>query len=254
MTFSNFKNRKGQRLDTSFHQGGNTNCLVILGHGVTGNKDRPLLIAVAEGLAQRGWPCLRMSFAGNGASDGRFEDSNISSNAEDIADVIASLPSNIKVAYCGHSMGAAAGVCCSASEESIRVLVSLAGMVQTKAFFQREFGTIVVNEGTMWDDPQFPLSSTYANDLLQIGDTLSRIRELKAPLLLIHGSNDDVVLPEDSKLALDNAPGPKKLVLMDGAEHSFGEQYYPRIVEEIDQWLNLFLCGDNRVTTKRLND
>lgn len=241
MDFSNLKNRNGQRLDTSFHKGTNPKCLLILGHGVTGNKDRPLLIAVAEGLVQRGWPCLRMSFAGNGASEGRFVDSNISSNANDIADVISSLPSDLAIAYCGHSMGAAAGVCCAASNSKIRALVSLAGMVQTKAFYQREFGTIVVDKGKMWEDPQFSLSSTFANDLLQIGDTISKIRELKAPFLLVHGTNDDVVFPEDSKLAWAAASEPKKLVCLDGAEHSFGDQYYPRIIEEIHQWLTAFL-------------
>ena len=73
-----FTNRHGERLDVSFHHGDKNDRLVILGHGVTGDKDRPLLVAVAEGLAAAGWSCLRMSFAGNGHSEGDFRAATIS--------------------------------------------------------------------------------------------------------------------------------------------------------------------------------
>ena len=36
--------------------------LVILGHGVTGNKDRPLLIALAEALEASGFSVLLFLF------------------------------------------------------------------------------------------------------------------------------------------------------------------------------------------------
>ena len=67
-----FTNRHGERLDVSFHPGSHEDRLVLIGHGVTGDKDRPLVAAVAEGLAAKGWPCLRISFAGNGGSEGDF--------------------------------------------------------------------------------------------------------------------------------------------------------------------------------------
>jgi predicted alpha/beta-hydrolase family hydrolase len=60
--FGEIKNPQGERLDYSFHPGqaGSKN-IVILGHGVTGNKDRPFIVALAEGLAATGVATLRVS-------------------------------------------------------------------------------------------------------------------------------------------------------------------------------------------------
>jgi alpha/beta superfamily hydrolase len=77
MEVDDIRNDQGERMDAAFHPGERTGVLLILGHGVTGDKDRPLLVALAEGLAKRGWPCLRISFSGNGESEGRFVDSCI---------------------------------------------------------------------------------------------------------------------------------------------------------------------------------
>ncbi|MGB1521387.1 MAG: alpha/beta hydrolase, partial [Limisphaerales bacterium] len=70
------RNRHGERLDYAFHPTqGEARGLVILGHGVTGNKDRPLLIALAEALEASGFSVLRFSFSGNGLSEGHVVDS-----------------------------------------------------------------------------------------------------------------------------------------------------------------------------------
>src|SRR5690606_9062424 len=101
--------------------------LVIIGHGVTANLDRPLLKALADGLAAKGWPCLRLSFSGNGNSEGDFRESNITKESEDLADLIESLPDETELAYIGHSMGGAVGIMTAAEDERIKVLVTLAG-------------------------------------------------------------------------------------------------------------------------------
>ena len=45
--FDEIKNGHGERLDYAFHEGerGAKN-IVVLGHGVTGNKDRPFIVAL----------------------------------------------------------------------------------------------------------------------------------------------------------------------------------------------------------------
>lgn len=47
--FGEIRNRHGERLDYTFHAGeaGGKN-IVVLGHGVTGNKDRPFVVALGE--------------------------------------------------------------------------------------------------------------------------------------------------------------------------------------------------------------
>ena len=238
---TNFTNRHGERLDVSFHHGDKSDRLVILGHGVTGDKDRPLLVAVAEGLAAAGWSCLRVSFAGNGHSEGDFRAATISRESEDLQDLIAQLPGNQRIAYIGHSMGAAVGVKTAAANARIEVVISLAGMVRSASFCRREFGMVTPDQGFMWDEPMFPLSQAYVDDLYQIGDLFSDVARLHQPLLLIHGTTDDVVFPEDSIDAHQAAQEPKRLVLIDGAQHSF-DDHYPQVIAAATAWLDAHLA------------
>jgi pimeloyl-ACP methyl ester carboxylesterase len=241
MTSSEVRNQAGERIDHTFHPGNRLNMLVILGHGVTGNKDRPLLVAVAEGLAKRGWPCLRISYTGNGDSGGRFEDSNITKETGDLASVIDGVPEDVKIAYIGHSMGGAVGVMTAAKDARIRVLVSLAGMTHTGDFVRREFGDVTPGQGFMWEDENCPLSQAYVDDLTNIGSTLDAAPKVVQPWLLIHGSEDDVVPITDGEDAFAAATTIKRWLPIDGAGHSFDESAYPTIVESIDAWLSEYL-------------
>lgn len=237
MTDSEIRNRSGERIDHTFHPGNRADALVILGHGVTGNKDRPHLVALAEGLAARGWPCLRISFSGNGGSEGRFQDSCITKETGDLQAVLDAVPDTAKAAYVGHSMGGAVGVLTAARDLRIRALVSLAGMTRTADFVQREFAGVTPGDGFMWEDANFPLSSTYVDDLRLIGDTVSAAEAVTQPWLLIHGDADDVVPIQDGRDAFDAATGEKEFLALPGAGHSFDEESYPKIVEAVDRWL-----------------
>lgn len=234
-------NAQGEVLDVAYHSAEKSDRLLILGHGVTGNKDRPLLIAVAEGLAARGWPCLRISFSGNGESQGRFEDSTITKEIGDLQAVLDAIPDTTRVAYCGHSMGGAVGVLTAVRDERVRVLITLAGMVFTKEFCEREFGEVTPGAGCMWDEETCPLSQAYVDDLHWHGSTLDAAAAMQVPWLLVHGTADDVVFPRDSEAAYEAAPEPKKLVSIGGAGHSFDEATYATVIEEIHAWLDKHL-------------
>ena len=238
MTDREIRNRANEKLDHTFHPGVRADALVILAHGVTGNKDRPHLIALAEGLSARGWPCLRISYSGNGESEGRFEDSCITKEIGDLQAVLDAIPHTTQVAYVGHSMGGAVGVLTAARDLRIKVLVSLAGMTHTAAFVEREFGEVTPGKGLMWEDENFPLSEIYVNDLKSIGDTLSAAEAVIQPWLLIHGDADDLVPLQDGRDAFLAATCEKKWLEISGAGHSFGESSYPQLVAAVDEWLD----------------
>lgn len=236
-------NRHGESLDFSFDPGSRETCLVVLGHGLTGNKDRPLLVHLAGELAARGWPCLRLSFSGNGGSEGEFTASTITKQIGDLQALLAAVPTGIRVAYLGHSMGGAVGLLTAVRNERIRALVSLAGMVFPAEFFEREFGSVVPGEGCMWEDEAFPVSQPFADDMKKHDDLLDAAAAVSVPWLLLHGSADDVVPPTDSEAACRAAVvEPRKLVEVADAGHSFDEASYPLLVEEIDLWLREHLA------------
>lgn len=235
--FGEIRNRHGERLDYTFHEAENhSKKIVVLGHGVTGNKDRPFVVALGEGLAAAGLPALRFSFSGNGGSEGVFTDSTISKEVDDLGAVLAVLD-GYTVCYVGHSMGGAVGVLRASEDNRIQLLVSLAGMVHTKAFAQREFGDVIPDEGFMWDEPDCPLSQAYMDDLTQINSVVDRAPQISVPWLLVHGDADDVVPLKDSHDILAKAGNQAQLITLEGANHVFSDEFTPVMVEKVIAWI-----------------
>ncbi|MBT3603911.1 MAG: alpha/beta fold hydrolase [Candidatus Latescibacteria bacterium] len=235
--FGDIKNNAGEKLDYVVHQGNaNSKQIVVLGHGVTGNKDRPFLVALADGLESAGINVLRFSFAGNGDSDGRFEDAVITKEVDDLGRVIDALD-GYTICFVGHSMGGAVGVLRASTDGRIQYLISLAGMVDTKGFAEREFGDVTPDAGNMWDDEDCPLSSAYMNDLTALDTVVNRATQIHVPWLLVHGTEDDVVPIEDSQLIFTKANEPKELVELPGADHVFGDADTAVMVEKVVTWV-----------------
>ena len=233
--FGEIRNGQGERLDYAFHEG-EGNRIVVIGHGVTGNKDRPALITLAEGLAAAGISVLRFSFSGNGGSDGAFTDSTITKEIADLGNVIDALD-GYNVCYVGHSMGGAVGVLRASADERIQLLVSLAGMVHTKAFAQREFGDVTPDEGFMWDEPDCPLSQAYMDDMAAIDSVAKSASKFAVPWLLVHGTEDDIVPIEDSRDILQYANEETELLELPGVDHVFSGDSTAIMVEKVVAWI-----------------
>ena len=235
--FGEIRNVHGEKLDYAFHEGDSeSKNIVVLGHGVTGNKDRPFIVELAKVLAATGIPALRFSFSGNGASEGKFTDSTISKEVDDLGTVLGVLE-GYAVCYVGHSMGGAVGVLRASNDSRIQLLVSLAGMVHTRAFAQREFGDVTPDAGFMWDDPDCPLSQAYMDDLGEIDSVVSSASRITVPWLLVHGDEDDVVPIEDSHDILAEANDSAQLITLEGADHVFSDESTSIMVQEVVAWI-----------------
>lgn len=235
--FGVIRNQQDEKLDYGYHEGeAGSKDLVLIGHGVTGNKDRPFVVALAEGLAASGVAALRFSFAGNGASEGRFEDCTISKEVDDLG-AIMDATAQRRIVYVGHSMGGAVGVIRASQDDRIQFLVSLAGMVDTQAFAMREFGEVQPGAGFMWDDEECPLSREYMADMARIGSVVDRASRIKVPWLLIHGDEDDVVPPHESKDIFERANEPKELFPISGSNHVFQGEAGKVMVTKAVEWI-----------------
>ncbi len=234
-------NREGEKLEHAFHPGSTENVLVILGHGLSGNKDRPLLVALANGISALGWPCLRISYSGNGGSDGDFTKSCPTKEIADLQSVLDLVPHEVRVAYIGHSMGGAVGVLTAARDSRVHGLVTLAGMADMVGFLKREFSDLTPGAGFMWDDESLPYSQIFADDLTQIENTFSAAEAVTQPWLVIHAADDDLVPIQDSRDAFAKAGGEKAWLEISHAGHSFDESSHPQIVQAIQEWLKTSL-------------
>lgn len=233
------KNNLGEKIDFSFQEGNESQAdwVVLLGHGVTGNKDRPIVVDTAKALNAAGFSTLSFSFSGNGDSEGRFQESTITKEIEDLGAVLDAV-SDRKVCYIGHSMGAAVGVLRAAHDQRIQCLVSLAGMVDTKAFAETEFGDLTPDKDVMWEEDDCPLSSAFMTDLCQsIGSVMPSAKEIYIPWLLVHGTEDDVVLPKDSNDLKEALKDRVELVAISGGDHSFNGEARPQATTSVVNWL-----------------
>jgi len=238
------KNIEGETLDYDFQSGRGTvipGWLVVLGHGVTGNKDRPVVADTAAALNEAGFDTLAFSFAGNGDSEGDFRECTISKEVKDLAYLLNAVAEKYpNIAYVGHSMGGAVGVISAAKDPRIKALVSLAGMVNTKAFAETEFGSETPDKGLMWEEEDCPLSSNFMKDLCQnIGSVAKQAEDVEAPWLLLHGTADDVVLPRDTEQILSLKGDKVKVVFVDGADHSFNDpEHKKQMTTAVVDWLS----------------
>lgn len=233
-------NTSREDLDYTFHgDPSDTSLLVVIGHGVTGNKDRPWAVGLAEALEAAGINALRFSFSGNGASGGKFEASTISKEVRDLKSIVNAADDEgfHRVCYIGHSMGAAVGVLLAARDERIQLLVSLSGMVHTKQFCEREFGDQTPGKGCMWDDEDCPLSQAFVDDMAKIDNVLAKTEKIEVPWLIVHGDADDVVPVEESKEIFAAAYEPKDLVILPGVDHVYSGDGLQPMIDAVLAWL-----------------
>lgn len=244
--FDNIQNSVGERLDASFHEDGlgepNGRLLVVIGHGVTANKDRDWAVALSETLQGDGIASLRFSFSGNGASEGDFRASCPTKEAADLGAVLDACD-GWQVIYVGHSMGAAVGVLVASRDIRIHALVSLGGMVHTGDFASRKFGELQAGHDCMWEKPECPLSQEFLDDMASIESVHALGALIMVPWLLVHGASDTVVPLEESEAMLEVAGGEVEMVAMDGVDHVFSGDAGPAMARIVTDWVRS-LCEE----------
>lgn len=232
------ENEQGERLDLTYQPGAaGDKALVVIGHGVTANKDRAFLVTLADALAAAGIASVRVSFSGNGDSGGRFEEATVTKEVADLGCVLDAFPDR-RIVYAGHSMGGAVGVIAAARDARITRLVSLAGMVHTLEFATRKFGELIPDHAFMWEKEDCPLSQDFMDDMAAIGSVLPQAAQVRVPWLLVHGDADTVVPIEDSRDALAATEAPAELMVLEGADHVFSDGADRAMAKAVVGWLS----------------
>ena len=241
--FGEIRNRHGEILDHAFAAGAaDRRDLVVIGHGVTANKDRPWALRLAAALQQRQVASLRVTFACNGESEGDFGDCTISKEVDDLGSVLDAAE-DWRVTYVGHSMGGAVGVLAASADHRIVRLVSLAGMVHTAKFAERKFGGLVPGRDVMWEQPECPLSEAFLADMQAIFSVAPLGEKISIPWLLLHGTADDVVPVQDSVDIVEVAGRNAILVEFDGADHVFSGDSAALMAERVAAWIDATAGG-----------
>lgn len=233
------RNQEGERIANTWVPGApGGRDVVIIGHGVTSDKERPWSEHLSQELAHRGVASMRIAWSGNGESEGSFADSTITKEVADLGSVLDALGEPWRVSFVGHSMGGAVGMRRAATDLRIRRLVCLAGMVHTASFLDSFFGHLEVGQ-PMLDKPHCPLSAKLVQDLHEIGTVVGDSPKIHVPWLIVHGTADDVVPIAHARDAHAAAAGHAELHELEGVDHSFTGPGLQEMASVVVPWL----CG-----------
>lgn len=232
-----FENRRGDRLAGELH-GDPTHVAVICCHGMLSTKDGPKHVLLARELERAGLPCLRFDFAGRGASEGRLEDLCFSAQVDDLEAAIDLLAARgvERLGLFGSSMGGAVALLAAARDERVVAIATLAAIGHAAAAIERNPTAVAAFESQGYvDTPAGRLGRKLWDDARE-HDILSAVRVLHAPLLVIHGENDDVVPVSDAHDIAATARN-ASLEIVSGAGHRFDEpgQFRP-VVRDVTRF------------------
>ena len=250
-----FPNKRGLKLSGALHlprESGKRPAIVVL-HGFTGFKDENHIAAFATELASLGFIALRFDASGFGYSEGTPEKDFRASNYLDDVDVaISFLLSRAdvdpeRIGICGHSFGGGLSVIATAKSSMIKAC----GAVQPSPVTWVRGCGHDLNEwkksGWMELETSHP---RYKNIRLPWDFVVDRNRhdavtsaaELKVSLMVMYGTKDQTVDPENSIAIFENAKCSKELLPLEGYDHDFGS--YPDQLKYVCSKLGAFFVRE----------
>jgi uncharacterized protein len=187
--------------------------VIIFLHGR--NQNREAALVVAKGLLPLGYDVLAYDSRAHGESDGQYSTFGYYEKG-DLRRAIDYLGVD-RVLIIGVSLGAA--VALQAAAEDARIV----GVVAISSFSTMEE---IVRDQIPPFVPRTQLEAAFreverrAHMDVKSVDTVEAARAINVPVLLLHGTSDRFTSPEHSRRIYDALPGPRALVLVDGAHHA----------------------------------
>jgi pimeloyl-ACP methyl ester carboxylesterase len=200
---------------------GRSRATIVLLHGYGGNQDE--MLPVADRLHDAGYTVFTYDQRGSGRSGGevtfgaREQDDLIG-----VVDYLASHPDvdDEKLGALGFSMGGATTLLTAAREPRIKAVVADSTWSEARRWLKPTVGAVFTRPRDRFNALSLKIAEQRA------GFDLDDLRPVEViggisprPVMLIHGTADDVVVPSESELNFGAAKEPKELVLVPGARH-----------------------------------
>ncbi len=213
------------------------NAVIIL-HGFPADCDIKPFRALAKSLAFFNNLVLRFDFNGCGKSEGKLEDSCFTKDQTDIKAAIDFVKKNYNpedIILLGHSGGAIDASIYAHSDTRVSKTILMSGCSDLKTNAKNIFtkdeiesfktkGYIEYNNPGHWWHKKRVKKSFY-DELFTI-NIKKAIQNYKKPLLIIHGSKDEVLPIENAYELHKYANEPKKLLILNGADHAYSKFKY----------------------------
>ncbi|MBN1369995.1 MAG: prolyl oligopeptidase family serine peptidase [Dehalococcoidaceae bacterium] len=219
---------------------------VILSHGLEGNKDSIKWKFLANRLYDLGLAALRFNYRGCGEgeekSDGDFAYSGVSRRVKDFQAALDFLHSHpvdpSRLGAIGSSLGGT--VLIASGDKRLKAMVALATPYSFKTLAGEG-----IDEHRPDELSSLPSGKQVTIDFLRELKRLDMekyVKQMKCPLLVIHGSADETVRVGDAHSLYDAAAEPKMLKIINGAGHRFDDPAHLKQVALLAcGWLKQYL-------------
>jgi putative redox protein len=204
---------------------GGVRAYALFAHCFTCTKDVIAARRIAARLASLGIAVLRFDFTGLGSSEGEFQNTNFSSNVEDLVLAASHLRAHYRAPaiLIGHSLGGAAVLAAAHRIPEARAVVTIGApsdvthvLHQLQARLddiERDGVANVTLAGRT-----FPISRGLVEDAS--GQVLERhVANLRKALLVMHAPRDQIVGIDHASAIFTTAKHPKSFVSLDSADH-----------------------------------
>jgi len=244
-----FTNLKGEtlaaRLDRPLSR---PRAYALFAHCFTCSKDIFAAARVAQGLVQNGIAVLRFDFTGLGSSEGEFENTNFSSNVDDLVAAAEFLQENYEAPdlLIGHSLGGAAVLVAAKHIPSAKAVATIGAPADpdhVKENFSLSLETIK-EEGTAnvcLAGRPFTIKKQFLEDIAT--QNLEKdVANLSKALLVFHSPLDQTVSIENAATIFTAAKHPKSFVTLDDADHLLSrKQDAVFVADTLAAWVNRYL-------------
>jgi uncharacterized OsmC-like protein/alpha-beta hydrolase superfamily lysophospholipase len=197
----------------------------LFAHCFTCSKDIPAARRIAARLSSMGIAVLRFDFTGLGHSEGEFENTNFTTNVQDLVAASAELARRgmCPSLLVGHSLGGAAVLKAAPQMKNIKAVVTLGAPFDPEHVtknFTDALPQIIrdgVAEVSLGGRP-FRISNDFLQDIAK-GKLTPAIAALNAALLVLHAPRDATVSIDNASEIFLAAKHPKSFITLDGADH-----------------------------------
>ena len=211
----------------------------LFAHCFTCSKDFFATMRIANGLTQAGIAVLRFDFTGLGASEGEFENTNFTSNIEDLVRAADYLGAHYQAPalLIGHSLGGAAVLAAAEQIPNAKAVVTIGAPFDPGHVADnfKDHITEIKKEGVAevtLAGRSFKIQKQFLEDI-ESQDQKTRIGSLRKALLVLHAPTDEYVGIENAGEIFLAAKHPKSFISLDGADHLLTRHADARYVADL---------------------
>jgi putative redox protein len=229
---------------------------VVLAHGYPSDVSATAVAAsalpeLADRLAgEMGWLAMALAFRGCGGSEGSFSLGGWLADLHAAVDHLRATEDVSGVWLVGFGTGGALAICAAGDDPQVRGVASLGAPADFDDWASHPKRLLEhAREVGMIADATFPADlDAWTRELRDLRAVACASRLAPRPLLVVHGSDDDLVPVFDARVLVD-AHGDAELRIMNGAGHRL--RHDPRAVAVLLGWLDREGSGVARLQRAR---